>query len=292
MLNFIINPTAGKGKTLKIIDKIKEYCQKNNIEFKYYITDSINDATKITKKICIEETGDIVAVGGDGTVNAVLNGMSNFEKVRLGIIPYGTGNDFAKALKIPEKNYVKALEIIQKNEPIYTDFIELNHNMRVMNITGMGIDVDVLERYKRAKVFKGKFGYYKALIISLFKFKWNKFEIKFDGGEFSKKTAMITAVCNGKFFGGGIQASPESDVADGLLNIIIVNKINRLRIPMALVSLMRGKILKKKYVEHVKCKAVEIKTDAKPIINVDGELIKSLEFKCNIVQGKLKIFRN
>lgn len=290
MLNFIINPTAGKGKTLKVVDRLKEYCEQNGISFKFYITDSFAGTTKTAKELCDKKLGDIVAVGGDGTVNAVLNGMSNFEEVNLGIIPYGTGNDFAKSIGIIEKDFVKALEIIQKNKPQHTDFIELN-DIRVMNITGMGIDVDVLQRYKRAKIFKGKFGYFKALFISLLRFKWNSYEIKYDGGEFNKKTAMITAVCNGKYLGGGIEISPESDTKDGFLNLIIVNKMHRLKILPSLITLMRGNILKKKFVEQILCKEVELKTNAKQVINVDGELINSSEFKCNIVHNKLKIFR-
>lgn len=291
MLNFIINPVAGKGKTLKIVGKIEEYCKAKNIAYTLFFTKSTGNATDLAKDICLNKLGDIAVVGGDGTINEVLNGMSNFEDVNLGIVPYGTGNDFAKSIGIQAKNIAAAIDIINEAEPKYTDFIELNENVRVMNITGMGIDVDVLQRYKKAKIIKGKLAYYKALLISLFKFKWNKFKVKFDGGEFTEKTALITAVCNGKYLGGGIKVSPKSDASDGLLNVIIVNKISRIKIIFALVALMRGKILKKKYVDHILCKKIELITTAKPIINIDGELIESAEFKCNVVHNKLKVFR-
>ena len=291
MLNFIINPVAGKGKTLKIIDKLKDYCVDKNIKHEFFMTNAIGDATVIAKHICEQKLGNIVIVGGDGTINEVLNGMSDFENVNLGLVPYGTGNDFAASLNIEAKNLIKAMDIIHNNNPQYTDFIELNNSIRVMNVTGMGIDVDVLQRYKKAKIIKGKFAYYKALIVSLFRFKWNKYKIKFENGEFEEKTAMITAVCNGKFIGGGIKICPAADSSDGLLNVVIVNKIPRIKILPALITLMKGKILQKKFVNHVLCKNLELVTDAKPVINIDGELIKSSNFECNIVSGKLKIYR-
>jgi len=290
MLNFIINAKGKRRKINKAVKTIENYLTRRNINFKLFLTKCKGDAKEIAKQLTASNGGDIIAVGGDGTVFDVLNGLSNFD-MNLGIIPFGTGNDFCKAINIKSKKIIPALEIILKNEPKFTDFILVNDNLRVLNIAGMGIDSDVLNRYYKAKIFKGKFGYYLSLIVSLFKFKWNKYKIKIDEKPEMQKTAMITSACNGKYFGGGMKISPLSAVDDGFLNVIIVNKIRRIRIPFAFVSFISGKILKKKFTEHILCKKMQLISDAKPLINADGEIIQSDIFNCEVVHNKLKLFR-
>ncbi|MCL1900888.1 MAG: diacylglycerol kinase family lipid kinase [Firmicutes bacterium] len=290
MLNFIINSKIKNRKLEKVVKTIENYLTDRKAGFKMFFTQCKDDAKRIAKELTSKDCGDIVAVGGDGTVFEVLNGIENFD-INLGIIPCGTGNDFCKAINISPKNIINTLENILTKPAKYTDFILVNDTLRVLNITGIGIDADVLNRYYKAKIFKGKFGYYLALVISLFKFKWNKYKIKLDGQAEFSKTAIITSVCNGKYFGGGMKISPLSKVDDGLLNVVIVKKIGRIRIPFAFISFMRGNILKKKFVEHIMCKSAELFSDAKPLINADGEIIKSDVFKCEVVSNKLKIFR-
>jgi len=290
MLNFIINSKAKIRKIEKVVKTIEKYLTDKKVGFKLFFTQCKDDAKTITKELTSKNCGDIVAVGGDGTVFEVLNGMQNFD-INLGIIPCGTGNDFCKAIGINPKKITDVLENILTKPAKPCDFILVNGALRVLNITGIGIDADVLNRYYKAKIFKGKIGYYLALIVSLLKFKWNKYTIKIDGKKEFFKTAMITSVCNGRYFGGGMKISPLSEVDDNLLNVIIVKKINRLRIPFAFVSFMSGNILKKKFTEHIVCQTAELISDAKPLINADGEIINGDVFKCEIVSNKLKIFR-
>jgi len=290
MLNFIINSRAKNRKIEKVVRVIEKYLTAKNVGFKLFFTQGKDDAKNIAHQLTSKNCGDIVAVGGDGTVFEVLNGLQNFD-INLGIIPCGTGNDFCKTIGISHKKIIDFLENILTKPAKHTDFILINGTLRVLNITGIGIDADVLNRYYKAKIFKGKAGYYMALIISLFRFKWNKYKIKIDNKDELFKTAIITSVCNGKYFGGGMKISPLSKVDDGFLDVVIVKKMNRLKIPLAFVSFIRGNILKKKFTEHFVCKSIELFSDAKPLINADGEIIKSDVFKCEVVCNKLKIFR-
>ena len=131
-------------------------------------------------------------MGGDGTLHEVINGFSNFDNVNLGLIPCGTGNDFASALKLP-KDPVKALDLILDGTPKYTDYFQLP-TVRGINIVCMGIDVDVLIRYNKLKR-KNKLGYTWSLIRTLMNFHYTDFTAKIDGEEKSL-TSFISFVVN------------------------------------------------------------------------------------------------
>jgi YegS/Rv2252/BmrU family lipid kinase len=288
MYDFVVNPVAGRGKSKKNMKKIAGYLTAKNILHTISFSTKIGESLEITKRLIENGSKNIVAVGGDGTVGEVLNGMTDLENCNLGIIPSGTGNDFAMALGIPE-DPIKAIDLILKGQPAYTDFIEMS-TRRCINVAGCGIDVDVLKRCKKMKLIKGKPQYYISLLITLIRYKFIRFKIKIDGAE-SEHRGFIAAVCNGKYFGSGIKVSPESDLSDGKLNVVIINEMKRRKILGHLLRLMRGTILESKYTKHVLCESVEIIGEKPITVNVDGELFDGEPFKCNVVTGKLKVFR-
>lgn len=290
MYNFILNPTAGKGKTLKNIEKIKKYLDFLGKEYTLHSTKYPAHATEISAKLSKDGCKNIIAVGGDGTVNEVLNGISDLSSCALGIIPSGTGNDFAKFTGLP-KDPVEAMKVIINNEPKPTDYMTVN-DKKALNVTGMGMDVTVLERCKKMKLLKGKFQYIISLIITLLKFDWHKFTVTIDGGEPQKKSVLLIAACNGKFFGGGMPISPQSDISDNFINVIIINKLKKIKIPLALINLMRGKLLKYNFVENILCKSITIESDnGESTVNIDGELHKNTPFNCTLVKNELKMYR-
>lgn len=293
MIHIILNPVAGKGKAKKNEGDLIGFLTERRVEYKLYHSLHVGHAAELAREItenCKDEFCELVCVGGDGTLHEVVSGIADPAKVKLGLIPFGTGNDFAKACKLPIKNVVEGMRFILDHEAKPTDYILLN-DTRSINVVGMGIDVDVLERCARAKIFKGKIGYYISLIASLFKFRWNKYQVRIDGGEEVFHSAMITAVCNGNYFGGGMNMSPESVLDDGVLNVVIVNEMKKSRMPGIFMGFMKGKILEYDVTTQYKCKEVEFITDAKPVINADGELIHGQNFKCRIVPKGILMYR-
>jgi YegS/Rv2252/BmrU family lipid kinase len=287
MYDFVVNPVAGRGKSKKNMKKISEYLTDKNILHTINFSTKIGESAEITKRLIEGGSKNIIAVGGDGTVGEVLNGITDLN-CNLGIIPSGTGNDFATSLGIPEDNPIKAMDLILKNRPAHTDFIEMG-TRRCINVAGCGIDVEVLKRCKKMKLIKGKLQYYISLLITLIRYKFIKFKIKTDGVE-SEHCGFIAAVCNGKYFGSGIKVSPESDVSDGKLNVVILNEMKKRKIIGHLIMLMRGTILTSKYAEHILCERAEIIGEKPITVNIDGELFDE-PFTCAVVTGKLKIFR-
>lgn len=287
MIDLIINPHASRGKAAKKAAKVIKILEEKNVEFAAHYTTRPKEAIEIAKKLSDEGATDIIALGGDGTVNEVLNGI-NPETVRLGIIPTGTGNDFVVAAKIPT-DVKKAVDTILSGEAKDTDYM-ICGGIRGINAIGTGIDVDVLKRYAKAKVFKGKIAYIFALISALIHFKFYKFKV-IKGEEKEEKTALIACVGNGFRIGGGIKMCPKAVIDDGLLDFVVVNELKKSRIPHAFVKLMKGKILEQDFTVMERVDRVKIEFEQPSTVQIDGELYENLDFDLSLVKGGVKVYR-
>jgi diacylglycerol kinase family enzyme len=217
----------------------------------------------------------------------VLNGIVDPTKVKLGLIPSGTGNDFAEHAGIPE-NAEKALEIIIKGEAKETDYLEVG-GKRCMNVGGIGMDVDVLERCNRGKL-KGKIKYLFSLIQSLFAFKGLPILIESEGIE-EKHDALIAAACNGTQFGGGIVICPTAVPDDHLIDVVVVDCIGgKWKIVKAFIELMKGRVLEYPLTMYFRCERVRFTTETPCTAQLDGELYQGLTFDVKVCKG-LKFYR-
>jgi len=289
MIKIILNPKSGGGKVKKVFEKIKPILDEKKVEYVVYETEKEKQAIYLANELTKEGACDIVVIGGDGTLNEVVNGFSNFENCRLGLIPAGTGNDFATGANIP-KDPVAALDLILNGEAKYTDYMQMDAGVRGINIIGTGIDVEILQRCKRSKILKGKLQYLISLIISLFKFKNYKVTAKFNGKE-KEYQALIACVGNGCMFGGGIRMCPKAQIDDNKLDFVVADGVKRRKIPGAFIKLMKGRILEQDFTRFENVERVEVYPEKKFIMNVDGELYEDLEFKVSIVKNKLMMYR-
>lgn len=289
MIKIILNPKSGGGKVKKVFEKIKPILDEKKVEYVVYETEKEKQAVYLANELTKEGACDIVVIGGDGTLNEVVNGFSNFENCRLGLIPAGTGNDFATGANIP-KDPVAALDLILNGEAKYTDYMQMDAGVRGINIIGTGIDVEILQRCKRSKILKGKLQYLISLIISLLKFKNYKVTAKFNGKE-KEYQALIACVGNGCMFGGGIRMCPKAQIDDNKLDFVVADGVKRRKIPGAFIKLMKGRILEQDFTRFENVERVEVYPEKKFIMNVDGELYEDLEFKVSIVKNKLMMYR-
>ncbi len=290
MIDFIVNPTAGgrDGKKIKkALPKIEKRLIERGVQYVIHMTKNVSQATEITDSLIKNGATCIVVVGGDGTLHEVINGFSNFEKVSMGIIPCGTGNDFASALGLP-LDPVKALDLILDGEPKFTDFMQMP-TVRGLNIIGMGIDVDVLKRYSALKK-KTKFKYTWCLIKTLLNFDFIDFEAEIDG-KVSHHHSFIAAIANGYRYGGGIEICPPANPTDKKLDFMAVREIRGLKIISAFIKLKAGKIMSFPQTYHTNMQEIKIKVKPPYTVNVDGELYDNIPFEVKIVSDKLRVFR-
>ncbi len=290
MLDFIVNPSAGgkQGKKInKCLSLVETRLKERKVDYRIHHAEQLGQTTELTKRLISDGATDLVIMGGDGTLHAAINGFHSFDKVNMGIIACGTGNDFATAIGIPQ-DPVKAVDIIIDGTAKHTDFMQMP-GVRGLNVIGMGIDVDVLKRYESLKK-KTKFGYTSCLIKTLFKFDYIDFDAELNGNV-EHHNSFIAAVANGDRFGGGLKICPKADPADGKLDFIAVKAIKKLAMIGAFIKLKAGKLLTLKQTTHKTTEKITVKTDIPYTVNVDGELYDGIPFEIEVVSNTLKIYR-
>lgn len=286
MLNFITNIKSGNGKGRKNLKKVIQYCFKHNIEYTIHITSAPNHATRIAKALSENDAHTIVAIGGDGTFHEVLNGIPSFEKVALGFIPSGRGNDYARAAKL-SLNPIVALKAILNNEIVHSDYIQVN-DKRCLNIGGTGLDVVVLEK---AAGKTGKISYIMALISTLKNFKPYNISVTSNQITTNFDNCIMAGVCNGIAIGGNIRISPDSKIDDGLLNVVVMSMPKDGKLLKILPKFSKGKLLNAPFTTHFTCESVNVDSEKNYPIQLDGEIFYDTKLHCKIVKGGLRTFK-
>ncbi len=287
MYHVIYNPIAGRKKALKNLKIIEKIFAEREIEFAVHKSLTEHDATKIAKDLTANGETELIVLGGDGTLHEVLNGVVDPTACKIGLIPSGTGNDFAEKAGLPLKAEKAILKILE-GETKPTDYLEVG-GKRCMNVGGLGMDVDVLERCKKG-IMKGKLKYLFSLVRSLFAFKGYKIVVKSEGVE-EPHSVLLAAVCNGVCFGGGIKVCPTADIEDNKLNVVVVDCIGgKWKIIKAFIVLMKGGILEYPATTHYLCDEVSFIPEEPCSVQLDGEIYHDLAFTAKIKSG-LQFYR-
>lgn len=290
---FIINPTAGKGRPVKLIPKIEEACKKVKAEFVIHLTQSKQSAIDFVKNVTSKsKKSRIYAVGGDGTLNDVLAGVEDFENTEICCVPCGTGNDFIKTLKIPREQLLDIDNILTAPSK-KVDFMTVDEH-RCLNICNIGIDSNAafyMQEFKRLPLLKGSMPYLLGVMKSLFGKLGNELKIVLNGKIEVNGDYMLIAIANGQYYGGGYKAAPLAKVDDGLLDVCLVNKVSRGK-----VLKLIGKYKAGVHLEHPAFKgiltyhnATELDIDSQePLrICIDGDLITEKTVKIRLSPFKL-----
>lgn len=290
MFDILVNPCAGNGKSLEALAVVEKTLKANNVEYVVHKTDKAGAATEIAAELNEKPNTKLIILGGDGTFNEVLNGISNFDTITLGLISCGTGNDFIRAAGIPADPQ-KAIDLILDGTVKKTDYIQLADGKRALNCAGAGMDVDVLVRYAEMKRFKGKLKYYAALLDTLIHLKFHKVNITVNG-ETEEKSVFLITVANGTCIGGGMPISPNSLVDDGYLTVVYVNEIKKSKVlPLLLKFLGGGKHINEPCTVQKNVKSIRVEILDEGSTEVDGEVSEKKVLDCRVVEGGVKIYR-
>lgn len=287
MFCFIVKPPK-KKKEKKLLQEIEERLRERGTEYRIYFTERRGGGGEIAARLTEEGAATLIVIGGDGTLNDVLSGVADPSACRLGLIPAGTGNDFAASAKIPYG--AAALELILSGEAKPTDFIAFSDGRRSLNIAGLGMDVDILTRCERMKRLHARSKYFLSLLVSLFRYRGCEVTVTVNG-ETKTHNALIAAVCNGKQLGGGIPLCPPADIGDGKLDLTVIDCPRRIKLPGSLIKLMRGKVFDLPFAFHTLCESAVIKPTSRCVAQYDGELYETEALEAEIVHGQLYMFR-
>lgn len=277
---FIVNPAAGTGFSLSVMQKLEEKLSADNVEYRIFQTEKPGHATQIAAELASDpDAAAVVSVGGDGTAGEVAAGLTGTGKT-MGIIPAGTGNDFIKSAGIPNDPSA-ALKLILSGEARPIDTGTVNDRF-FLNVCGTGFDVTVLDYAESEKEkHRGLTPYFLGLIKAIFHYKSVRLTVTADGEEETGEY-LICSIANGRFIGGGIPICPAADIRDGLLDLVLIRGIGRWQIPFHLPGLMLSRALKFRITRHRKVKRVLI--EGKDLrINIDGDIVSlsSVDFRIN-----------
>jgi YegS/Rv2252/BmrU family lipid kinase len=288
MYHFIINPKSSSGKGIRHWWTVKDELDRQNIAYTAEFTKQEGHAIELAEQICSENEGikNIVVLGGDGTLNEVINGIVNFDDVTLGYIPSGSSNDLARSLGIPKDPLKSLSNVLKPNKFIYLDYGEitfLDNDIKPRRFgcsSGIGYDAGVCEEVQRSALKKrlnrfgaGKFIYLAIAVKQLFSIKLQDATITVDRIKTNKyKKVLLVSNMIHKYEGGGLKMAPEADPTDGKLSICLVHGIPRAVMALVFPSILFGKHVKVKGVETFNCSDIEIQLDRKFAVHTDGEV--------------------
>ena len=279
----IVNMAAGGGKTKTDWPIIAQILQREGIRYEPFFTDRRLHASIIARNKIKEGYSKIIVVGGDGTMNEVINGVFAQERIQttevmLGMISVGTGNDWARTFNIPS-DYEAAVRTIKQQKTFIQDAGLVNYvkngkewKRYFINIAGMGFGARVVERANRSKE-KGKSGpmlYFYNILYSLIQYKSKKAVIEIDGTSYNRNIFSLN-VGIGKYNGGGMIQVPHAIADDGLYSITLIKKIGKLNVIANIKKLYNGTITQHSKVETYKAKSVQIDGSALLKVETDGE---------------------
>ncbi len=290
MYYFIVNPNARSGRGLSIWNKLKERLEKEKIPYEAYLTEHTGHATELAAKLTSSRHQDpspktIVALGGDGTLNEVLNGISLSSPVTLGYIPSGSGNDFSRGMRL-SRNPEKAMDQLLKSENCrYLDYGILSYmsdhpsHRRFIVSSGIGYDADVCQNLFTTKLKKtfnqlhmGKLIYLFIGIKRIVLCKSTNGYLLLDGVKKInlKKIRFISSHIQ-KFEGGGFRFAPKADPCDGYLDLCVVSGVSRLRLTLLLLASLAGRHVCCNGVRTYACREAAIHTEEPLLVHADGE---------------------
>lgn len=296
------------GKTFRkdrLTDELIEVLGKQ-YELKVFTTTHHGEATALTEQALSEGFTHIIAIGGDGTVNEVVNGMMNarahmeeevWEKIRLGILPKGTGNDFVKSLNLSQ-NLKGMRSLMEQDQYATVDLgrVTFRTNQQVeasryfANITDLGLGGVVAEKLSRSSKWLGKnLTYQLAIIRTFLSYKHQAVSVA-TGNWNHQGRIMNLIIANGQYFGSGLGIAPKASLSDGLFDVIVVGEISVLDYLKNLPRLKKSLPIHHPEVTYHTATDLRIDSpDHQLPIDMDGEFIGYAPMKVSMINGAVKV---
>ena len=289
---FIINPAAGsRDRTDEYREKIKAACESRHLQYRIQISQAPGDCRRLARAAA--ETGKeyrIYACGGDGTLNEVADGAAGYDNVAVTVFSGGSGNDFVKIFDDPRAFF--DLDRLLDAEETRFDMIRCN-DTRALNICSVGLDARIgtdVSRYKRLPFLHGFKAYAASTVVNLCKGIAEHYVVEIDGETIDGEFTFVCA-CSGRFYGGGFNPVPEADPTDGLLDVLLVDKVSLPQVPGIIGKYKNGQYkLLPQLVRHFKTKGLTVHCDREVSVNVDGESVRAKDVRFEIDEEKLRFF--
>ncbi|MEC3608652.1 diacylglycerol kinase [Bacillus glycinifermentans] len=294
----IYNPTSGREIFKKNLAQVLQKFEQAGFETSCHATTGEGDAVQAARSAAEREFDLIVAAGGDGTLNEVVNGLAPLEvRPNLGVIPVGTTNDFARALGIPREDILKAVDTILEGEPRPIDIGRVN-GQYFINIAGGGRLTELTyDVPSKLKTMLGQLAYYLKGMEMLPSLKPTEVEIEYDGKLFHGEVMLFLVMLTNSV-GGFEKLAPDSSLNDGMFDLIILKRTNLAEFIRLAGLALRGDHIHNEHVIYTKANRVKVKQKDKMLLNLDGEYggelpgeFENLYRHINVVMSKEKARR-
>ncbi|MHC0038915.1 diacylglycerol/lipid kinase family protein [Pseudoneobacillus sp. C159] len=304
-LHFIVNPKAGNGKAKTTWRMIEEKLSIRKQSYEASFTKKRGHAKELAKQLLDSATVGpitVIVVGGDGTMNEVVNGISHHsERIRLGLIPCGSGNDFSRGFGTPldPAQALQSILILQDGPIPQFDFGQINLVDRehfFINSTGAGFDAlisfDANKSKWKALLNRIKLGHLVYVIIllkHLFTYRCTTIELTIDGKKHTFIDTWFVTVSNQPFYGGGMKIAPSAQPNDQLLDITVVHQLSKIKLLFVFISVFWGAHIRFKEVQTFLAKSVSIQSNHPIFVHSDGEHIGTTPLQITVKSKPISI---
>ena len=289
---FIINPAAGSyNRTEEASEVIHRICRARKLSYEIRVSTAPGECARIAREAA--QTGRemrIYACGGDGTLNEVVCGVVGFPNVAVSVLSGGSGNDFVKLFDDP-KAFFDLHRLLDADEATF-DLIRCNDSY-ALNICSVGLDARIgtdVSSYKRIPLLSGFKAYAASTVVNVIRGISEHYVVEVNGETFDQDFTMI-CVCSGRFYGGGFNPVPTADPSDGLLDVLLVEKVSRMQVAAVVGKYKSGRYAELPHlVRHLQTDSITIRCDKPTPVNVDGELLTAKDVTMSVAPEKIRFF--
>ena len=273
---YLVNRFNFKDKTAQIVDRLKKTSEEFGRSYEIIVSDTRQEALSLKDRF--KDSSDIVtAIGGDGSVNHILNQIVGTKNI-LSYIPIGTGNDFYRANLEDLEDGIHDVDIIRINERYF------------INVACFGIDADIAndEKFIHNRFIPESMRYNAGVVYHFLTYKPRKMKIEC-GDQVIEKELTTAVVGNAKYYGGGYNVSPKGKIDDGVMEILLVDRLNKIRMANIILSMKNAGHLNNPALHTLTGDKVIISSDEVFGANIDGETLKSDRFELEMIPKGIKL---
>ena len=286
VLILAINPKSGKGHARKRAIVAKDYFAGLGFPVEILEGHSLDDfREKFVLKIEHESISGVVAFGGDGFIHEIIQHIVHRE-IPLGVIPCGTGNDFARSLGVNQLSMTQQMNLIVQSKIRSIDLGRVDERWFAA-ILSSGFDAVVNERANQMKWPRGRLRYNIAMIEKIVQLRAHSYRIRLDGVHIDVEATLVT-VANGPSYGGGMKVCPDAKLNDGLFDVMVLGKVSRTELLKVFPKVYSGRHVGHPAVTFYRCREIEIIGSGSSF--ADGEPISSLPLSAECVSNALKVW--
>jgi diacylglycerol kinase (ATP) len=286
VLILAINPASGRGRAQRQAKLAGEYFRSRDIDVREIEGSSLQDFRK-KLLICLdsEEVSGVIALGGDGFIHEIIQHLVSRD-IPLGVIPCGTGNDFARSIGVFDLPFSRQLELIEKHDATHIDLGRVQDQWFAA-ILSSGFDALVNDRANSMRWPRGRMRYNIAMIEKLIALRPHSYRIRVDERYLEVQATLVT-VANGSSYGGGMKVCPDASITDGLFDVMVLGRVSRIELLKVFPKVYRGGHVGHPAVTFYRCNEIEI--DGSGSSFADGEPIAQLPLIAKCVSAALKVW--